>query len=105
MKEHETVRVTPTHIILYDGHEVYTVTAAFYNAVRLQVEESIPGLIHGEKYKSEWLCGNAFWKPLSNDEKRMAGRCIAHMVVTGVLPLRFADSRHEYPNWYRLNHH
>jgi hypothetical protein len=32
----------------------------------------------------------------------MAGRCIANMVVKGQLPLRFAESKHEYPKWYQL---
>ena len=91
-----------THIMLYDGDNVYTVSAAFYNAVRYEVEESIPGLIPGMKYKSEWLCGDAFWEPLSDGEKRMAGRCIANMVVNGLLPLRFAKSKHEYPKLYQL---
>ena len=105
MKQHETVKVIPTHIILYDGHEVYTVSAALYSAVRYQVEEIIPALTPGVKYKSEWLCGNAFWDPLSDGKKRMAGRCIANMVANGLLPLRFAESRHEYPKWYLLIQH
>ena len=94
-----------TYIMLYDGENIYTVSAVFYNAVRHEVEESIPGLIPGEKYKSEWLCGDAFWEPLSDGEKRMAGRCIANMVVNGLLPLRFAESKHEYPKWYLLIQH
>ena len=91
--------------MLYDGECIYTVAAAFYNAVRYQAEEIIPALIPGVKYKSEWLCGDAFWTPLSDGEKRMAGRCIAHMVVNGLLPLRFAESKHEYPKWYQLIQH
>jgi hypothetical protein len=91
-----------TYIMLYDGDNVYTVSAAFYTAVRLQVEESIPGLTPYWKYKSEWLCGNEFWGSLSDGEKRMAGRCIANMVVNGQLLLRFAESKHEYPKWYQL---
>ena len=94
-----------TYIMVYDGENIYTVSAAFYNAVQYEVEESIPGLTPSWKYKSEWLCGDAFWTPLSDGEKRMAGRCIAHMVVNGLLPLRFAESKHEYPKWYQLIQH
>jgi hypothetical protein len=92
----------PTHIMLYDGHNVYTASATFYTAVRLQVEEVIPVLERDVKYKLEMLCGEAFWRTLSDGEKRMAGRCMAHMVANGLLPLRFADTKHEYPKWYQL---
>ena len=94
-----------TYIMLYDGENIYTVSAAFYNAVRHQVDEIIPALTPGWKYKSEWLCGATFWTPLSDGEKRMAGRCIANMVVNGQLQLRFAKSKHEYPKWYQLVQH
>jgi hypothetical protein len=32
----------------------------------------------------------------------MAGRCVAHMVVGGQLPLSFVNTKHEYPKHYRL---
>jgi hypothetical protein len=93
------------YIMLYDGDNVYTASAAFYTAVRLQVEEVIPGMERGVKYTLEMLCGDAFWRTLSDGEKRMAGRCMAHMVVNKRLPLCFAESKHEYPKWYELIQH
>jgi hypothetical protein len=69
------------------------------------VKESIPGLIPGEKYKCEWLCGNAFWKLLSAGEQRMAGRCLANAVFYGALPLRIVKTKHEYPKYYELIQH
>lgn len=93
----------PTHIMLFDGHNVYTASAAFYTTIRLQVEEVIPAMERGVKYTLEMLCGDAFWRTLSDGEKRMAGRCMAHMVANKRLPLCFTDSKHEYPKWYRLH--
>lgn len=93
------------YMTLYDGETFYTVTAVFYDTVLVLVKESIPGLIPGEKYKCEWLCGDAFWKLLSAGEQRMAGRCLANMVVYGVLPLRIVKTKHEYPKYYELIQH
>jgi hypothetical protein len=92
-------KVVATHIMLHDG---YCVSAPFYNTVLLQVEEIIPALERGVKYTLEMLCGEKFWDLLTDGENRMAGRCMANMVVHGQLPLRFAHSKHEYPKWYQL---
>ena len=54
------------------------------------------------KYNLKVLCGAEFWKPLSDGQKRMAGRCMVHMVEVGLLPLHFAEGRHEYPKLYWL---
>ena len=56
---------TIVYIILNVEDSYYTVPAAFYNAVRLQVEEIIPALEPGVKYTLEILCGKAFWDPQS----------------------------------------
>lgn len=88
-----------TFLILYDG---YTVSEAFYNKVRRQVHEIIPAMLPGEKYTLEMLCGDEFWLPLSDGNKRLSGRCMAHMVTRGLLPLRFARTKHEYPKRYQL---
>ena len=90
---------TTEHIVLYDG---YTVSADFYNSVRLQVDNVIPALERDRKYTLAMLCGPEFWDCLSNGERRMAGRCMAHLVACKRLPLRFAESRHEYPKYYWL---
>jgi len=89
-------------IILYDGDTTYTVSAVFFNAVRCQIEEVIPALERGKAYRTEDLCGDAFWKILNDGERRMAGRCVAHMVARGMLPLSFVKTKHEYPKRYKL---
>lgn len=92
-------------IFLYDGDKVYTVPAVLFDAVRYQVKEAIPFLVRGKKYTLRWFCGEVFWQLLGDGDKRMAGRCMAHMVFNGQLPLRFAKSKHEYPKHYQLLQH
>ena len=96
---------TTMYIILYDydRNRAYTVSAAFYNAIRLQVEEIIPALERGVEYTLEMLCGYAFWRTLSDGERRMAGRCMAYMIANNRLPqFHFVGCPHEHPKKYRL---
>lgn len=88
------------YVMLHDG---YTVSEDFYKAVRYQAVEVIPVLVRGMKYTSRMLCGDEFWKLLTDGDKRMAGRCIANMVVSGLLPFNFAETKHEYPKRYQLH--
>jgi len=87
----------------YDRNRAYTIPAALYNAIRLQVEEIIPAMERGVEYTLEMLCGDAFWQTLTDGERRMAGRCLAHMVANKRLPLRFVGCPHEHPKKYRLH--
>lgn len=64
-------------------------TVAFYNEVCLQAEERIPGHSFNRELKAPDLVDPDLW----GDDKGMhqlIGRCIAHAVATGRLPLRFA---------------
>lgn len=90
------------YLLLFDGETFYTVSKAFYDAVRVQVEEIIPATIRGVKYTLEDLCGDEFWHQLGAGEQRMAGRCMADMVCRGLLPLSPAKGKHEYPKLYWL---
>jgi hypothetical protein len=87
-------------IILCDG---YTVPNTLYTNVREQVAEIIPAVERDVKYTLEMLCGREFWDQLTDGEKRIAGRCMAQMIVKGLLPLRFAETKHEYPKRYQLH--
>ena len=87
------------YIVLNDG---LTVTEVFFSALLHQVEEIYPAMIPGVKYTLEMLCGPTFWGPLTDGQKRVAGKCMVHMVENGMLPLHFAEGRHEYPKLYSL---
>lgn len=63
--------------------------ADFYREVLRQAATTVPDLRYGKEYKAEDLVDPALW----GDDKwlhQLIGRCIAHMVATGLLPLRFA---------------
>jgi hypothetical protein len=77
-------------VLLYDGHAV---RQTLFDGVRLHVEEALPRLKPGARYTAKMLCGDEFWGRLTRGECSMAGRCLAHMVMKGLLPLRFVDSR------------
>lgn len=80
----------------------YSVDAELCEAIARQVTEIIPALSRDAAYTLERLCGEVFWQPLSAGERRRAGRCMVWLVANSRLPLCFADSRHEYPKYYRL---
>lgn len=80
----------------------YPVKAAFITSLRHQVEAALPTLIPHLTYTLEKLCGKAYWASLDAGERRLAGRCMAHLVATNEFPLLFAPSNHEYPKHYQL---
>lgn len=90
---------TNINVLLYDG---YTVTKIFYDSIRQQVEASIPALERDARYTLEMLSDKEFWGPLSDGERRTAGRCMSDMVERKILPLRVAETKHEYPKYYQL---
>jgi len=77
------------------------VDMAFYGSVHEQVESRLPMLSPSPSYTARMLCGDEFWSQLRPGEPSLAGRCLAHMVEEGVLPLRNVKTRHEYPKRYR----
>lgn len=84
-------------VSLSDG---YTTSKAFYDHIGKQVASTLPTLKRNRKYKSNSLCGKDYWESLDNADRRIGGRCIAHMVVNRKLPLVLVKGKHEYPKWY-----
>jgi len=74
----------------------------FLEVIKEVVADVVPYLVHGARYTLETICGEEFWSALSNGEKRQAGWCMKHLVITGELPFIIAESRHEYPVYYQL---
>ena len=102
MKQLETVKVIPTHIILYDGQHPYTVSAALYNDVLNTVSEVIHLFIPGDKYTLRIMYGEALWLEMTPGDRKKAGKWMAHMVANKRLPLRFVGCPHDDPKKYRL---
>lgn len=87
-------------ILLSDG---FSTAREYYTAVYGHVAERVPEAARGRIYTAKTLSGDDFWSLLSPGERRLAGRCIAHMVVRGLLPLVFVKAKHEYPLRYRIS--
>jgi hypothetical protein len=104
--EAQTLDVPETkRIQLSDG---FTVSEEFYD----QSVAWIAGRLHelareGEDltdergYPVKKIAGTAYWAQLSNGDRSLFGRCIAHAVLHGLLPLEFVEHAHEYPKRYR----
>ena len=85
-------------------NEGFQVPKHFFDCIFFQVSSRLTELKTDKTYTAKKLCGNELWLLLTNGERRLAGRCIASMVATGVLSLEleFVESKHEYPKHYRL---
>lgn len=70
------------------GHFVPT---ALYMQVMAQVKSRMDTVKTNQLYVLKDICGNSFWSERLNNnwQKRMAGRCFAHMVHCGIFKFRF----------------
>ncbi len=66
------------------------VPTAFYDRVASVARATIPSLAMGLHFKAEHICGANFWVALPPGDAKLAGRCIAHLVEAGALPLKFS---------------
>jgi len=73
-----------------------------YKQVLELISEVVPVLEQEQSYTAETLCGEAFWKSLEKGEPIMAGKCVAQMVASKVLPLRFAGKTKSNSWLYQL---
>ena len=89
-------------INIHDGHGFHKVPKRFYDDVRQQILNIIPALLPACDYTVEMLCGPDFWGPLSDHQKQIAGKAVAHMVRRHELPLRRVGCPHKSPARYAL---
>jgi hypothetical protein len=80
----------------------YTAPKEFYDEIKALILEVLPGLVQGEAYTAEDLCGRHFWNGLKKGEPSLAGRCVMDMVLKGIVPLKTVDCEHKYPKRYTL---
>lgn len=70
----------------------YKAPKDFYDEVERQAMRRIPSLRDRKEYKAEDLVEPELWGE-GVGLHQLIGRCIAHQVATGKLPLRFAGCR------------
>jgi hypothetical protein len=99
----ENHKGTALNLILYNGHRIYTVSAAFYNDVLNTVSEVIHIFLPSDIFTLRKIYGEALWLEMIPGDRKKAGKCMAHIVANKRLPqLRFVEHEHEYPKKYQL---
>jgi hypothetical protein len=88
--------------LMYDGQRTYEVAWDYYVSLRREILSIVPALFPEVAYTVEVLLGSDFWDPLNDDTRKLSGRCVAHMVRHGEVPLRRMGCRHRYPARYAL---
>jgi hypothetical protein len=68
---------TEVHIVLNNG---FTCPLAFLERFQQEIEFIAPGVPQGVLFTTEQLCGERFWKPLSDWKRTLAGSCMMHLV-------------------------
>ena len=83
------------------GHHAPT---ALYEQVMAQVERRMPTMVEEQLYVLKDICGERFWDETltSSWQRRMAGRCFAHMVAVGRFPVRFVQYKRYATKRYEL---
>ena len=87
------------NIELSDG---FSVSKDIYECFMQMVVASLPEISPGNAYTLKNILGRDIWSELDNGERRLIGRCVAHMTVHSILPLGIVESKHEYPIRYQL---
>ena len=86
-------------VILQGGH---VAPHPFYDTIRDLILEQIPAIKPNQVVKLEDFYDPEAWHQMDIEERKLAGRCMAQMVLYGILPLEFVGCKHSSPNEYRL---
>ena len=90
---------TQHYVLLKNGH---VAPVEFYDSIKYQVQEAADYLPRYITAILEHLCGDIFWSELTTEERKLAGRCMAHLVEHRLVPFEYVGCRHAYPKRYRL---
>ena len=86
-------------IKLNDG---YTASKEFYSRIYKMMAAALLGKASCVKCTVKQFVGKGRWNKLDSGERRLAGRCTAHMVSNGHLPLEFAGKNKSNALLYQL---
>lgn len=74
----------------------------FYNEVYQNIRAGVAAMISGNLYTAKMLVVDGYWANLKiNKRKSLAGRCFAHMVSTGLFPLKFVQYKKSCTKHYQ----
>lgn len=74
----------------------------FYYEVYQNICAGVAAMTVGELYTAKMLVVDGYWDTLKiNKRKTLAGRCFAHMVSTGLFPLKFVQYKRSCTKHYQ----
>lgn len=91
--------MTKNTIQLNDG---YTASKAFYTRIYKMMVAALSGKKPGIQCTVKQYVGKVLWNKLDTGERKLAGRCVAHMVSNSLLSLEFAGKTKANAQLYRL---
>ena len=86
-------------VLLQHGH---VAPQSFYNGIRDLILDQIPAIKPNHVFKMEVFYDQEDWLQWDPEKRKLAGRCMAQMVLYGILPLEFVGCKHNSPNEYQL---
>ena len=86
-------------VLLQAGH---VAPKPFYDSMRYLILDQTPAIKPTHVVTLEDCYDPEVWHQMDIEERKLAGRCMAHMVIYGILPLEFVGCKHGIPNEYRL---
>lgn len=101
MQYFETLPAAPINQVINLGGR-FTTTRSDFCFYQGLVEMLIPDMEPGKNYTLEKMFGTDIWEGFGDYERKLIGKCVAKMVMNGLLPLRFAGSIKTNPKRYRL---
>jgi len=87
------------YVKLNDG---YRASKAFYMYIHKMMVAALSGKAPGVQCTVKQFIGKDLWNELDTGERKLAGRCVAHMVSKNLLQLDFAGKTKANAQQYRL---
>lgn len=80
----------------------FSVPENIYEGFRQMVVAFLPEISPGKAYTLRKILGRDIWSELDNGERRLMGRCVAHMSVHNILPLCLVGTTKANSQLYKL---
>jgi len=91
---------TPEYLVLLSGGHVASKT--FYDSIRDLILEQIAAIRSDYVVKLEDFYDPEDWQQITIEDRKLAGRCMARLVIQHEIPLDFVGCKHSIPKEYRL---
>jgi len=91
---------SPEYLVLLGGGHIASKT--FYDNIRNLILEQISAIRSDYVVKLEDFYDPEDWQQITIEDRKLAGRCMARLVIQYEIPLEFVGCKHSAPKKYRL---